>query len=126
MSALRKLQVLMGERLVGTIAETLQREIFFGYSPEWLLSGFSISPYFLPFTPELKRETDLKFEGIFGVFDDSIPDGWGRLLMDRFSGPGERHPRRFRRSIVSPMLGTTEPGRSAIARLSLGSLHRAG
>jgi serine/threonine-protein kinase HipA len=84
MSALRKLQVLMGERLVGTIAETQQREIFFGYSPEWLLSGFSISPYFLPFTPELKRETDLKFEGIFGVFDDSIPDGWGRLLMDRF------------------------------------------
>ena len=84
MSALRKLQVHMGDRLVGTIAETQQNEIFFGYSPEWLLGGFSISPYFLPFTPELKREKDLKFEGVFGVFDDSIPDGWGRLLMDRF------------------------------------------
>ena len=23
------------------------------------------------------------FEGIFGVFSDSLPDGWGRLLVDR-------------------------------------------
>jgi serine/threonine-protein kinase HipA len=26
---------------------------------------------------------DLIFEGLFGVFNDSIPDGWGRLLLDR-------------------------------------------
>jgi serine/threonine-protein kinase HipA len=25
----------------------------------------------------------LPFEGLFGVFDDSLPDGWGRLLVDR-------------------------------------------
>lgn len=24
------------------------------------------------------------FDGLFGVFDDSLPDGWGRLLTDRF------------------------------------------
>lgn len=24
------------------------------------------------------------FGGLFGVFNDSLPDGWGRLLMDRF------------------------------------------
>lgn len=23
------------------------------------------------------------FEGLFGVFADSLPDGWGRLLVDR-------------------------------------------
>ncbi len=23
------------------------------------------------------------FEGLFGVFNDSLPDGWGRLLLDR-------------------------------------------
>lgn len=84
MSTLRKVKVLMGERIVGTIAETPGHEIYFEYSPEWLLGGFSISPYLLPFTPGLKREPDLIFEGLFGVFDDSIPDGWGRLLMDRF------------------------------------------
>ena len=23
------------------------------------------------------------FDGLFGVFSDSLPDGWGRLLLDR-------------------------------------------
>jgi serine/threonine-protein kinase HipA len=83
-NGLRKVHVLMEGRTVGTIAETPGHEIYFEYSPEWLLRGFSISPYFLPLTPGLKRESVLIFEGLFGVFDDSIPDGWGRLLMDRF------------------------------------------
>lgn len=74
----------MGEQLVGTIAETPRREIYFEYSPAWLSEGFSISPYFLPLTSGLKREETLVFEGLFGVFEDSVPDGWGRLLMDRF------------------------------------------
>jgi len=26
------------------------------------------------------------FEGLFGVFSDSLPDGWGRLLVDRLMG----------------------------------------
>lgn len=26
------------------------------------------------------------FEGLFGVFSDSLPDGWGRLLVDRLVG----------------------------------------
>jgi serine/threonine-protein kinase HipA len=74
----------MGERLVGTLAETPGREIYFEYSAAWLSEGFSISPYFLPLTSGLKREESLVFEGLLGVFDDSVPDGWGRLLMDRF------------------------------------------
>jgi serine/threonine-protein kinase HipA len=89
-STLRKVQVRIGDRMVGTIAETPQREIYFEYSAEWLRGGYSISPFFLPLTPGLKREASLIFEGLFGVFDDSIPDGWGRLLMDRFfRGRGE-------------------------------------
>jgi serine/threonine-protein kinase HipA len=84
MSALRKVQVLVGDSPAGTIAETPEREIFFEYAAEWLRSGFPLSPFFLPLTPGLKREETLVFEGLFGIFDDSIPDGWGRLLMDRF------------------------------------------
>ncbi len=84
MSTLRKVQVLVGDRPAGTIAETPECEIFFEYAPEWLRSGFPLSPFFLPLTPGLKREDTLVFEGLFGIFDDSIPDGWGRLLMDRF------------------------------------------
>ena len=26
---------------------------------------------------------DAIFDGLFGVFNDSLPDGWGRLLLDR-------------------------------------------
>jgi serine/threonine-protein kinase HipA len=83
-SSLRKLQVRAGDRKVGTLALTPAGEIFFEYSPEWLLEGFSISPYFLQLTPGLKQETSLIFAGLFGAFEDSLPDGWGLLLMDRF------------------------------------------
>jgi len=24
------------------------------------------------------------FNGLFGVFNDSLPDGWGNLIIDRF------------------------------------------
>lgn len=84
MSAMRYVSVLVGDRHAGTIAETPEREIYFEYDPEWLRDGFPLSPYFLPLTPGLKSEDTLVFEGLFGIFDDSIPDGWGRLLMDRF------------------------------------------
>ena len=84
MSEVRKLQVLLADRLVGTIAETPDREIFFEYSLEWLRGGFPISPFNLPLTPGLKHERSGVFGGLFGVFDDSLPDGWGLLLMDRF------------------------------------------
>jgi serine/threonine-protein kinase HipA len=71
---------------VGTLAETPQREIFFEYASDWIRDGFSISPYHLPLAPGLKQETTGVFGGLFGTFDDSIPDGWGLLLMDRFFG----------------------------------------
>ena len=84
MSTLRKLKVLLYGRTVGTLAETRDREIYFEYDPQWLVDGFAVSPYFLPLSAGLKREQTLIFEGLYGVFDDSLPDGWGRLLTDRF------------------------------------------
>ena len=32
------------------------------------------------------------FEGIFGVFADSLPDGWGRLLVDRLMRKNSINP----------------------------------
>jgi serine/threonine-protein kinase HipA len=83
-STIRTLKVGAYGRPVGTLAQTPEHEIFFEYSPGWLVDGFSISPYHLPLTPGLKREGTLIFDGLFGAFDDSLPDGWGLLLMDRF------------------------------------------
>ena len=34
-------------------------------------------------SPGVKVCEDYLFEGLFGVFNDSLPDGWGRLLLDR-------------------------------------------
>lgn len=78
------LNVTINGKLIGTLAETKEHLIAFEYCQEWLENGYSISPFSLPlrqgvFVPP-KYET---FEGLFGVFADSLPDGWGRLLVDR-------------------------------------------
>ena len=55
----------------------------FEYSDEWLRNGFSISPFSLPLQAGVKIAKADPFDGIFGIFADSLPDGWGRLLVDR-------------------------------------------
>lgn len=59
------------------------RKIYFEYAPSFLESGLELSPFKLPLSPGVKVCEDYPFEGLFGVFNDSLPDGWGRLLLDR-------------------------------------------
>lgn len=68
--------------LVGTLAEERGR-VYFEYVPEYLASGANLSPFRLPFERDLFEHTDRDFGPLPGVFDDSLPDGWGLLLMDR-------------------------------------------
>lgn len=80
----KMLSVFMDKRKVGTLAVTKDKFTAFEYDADWLRNGFSVSPVSLPlqsgvFTP---KGFD-PFEGTFGVFADSLPDGWGRLLVDR-------------------------------------------
>ncbi len=72
----------MGVR-VGTMAPYQKYRTAFEYSEEWLRSGFSISPFSLPLQPGVKIAKPDPFNGLFGIFADSLPDGWGRLLVDR-------------------------------------------
>jgi serine/threonine-protein kinase HipA len=67
---------------VGTLAEDRGR-VYFEYDPEFLATGLSLSPFRLPFEDGLFEHTDREFGLLPGVFDDSLPDGWGLLLMDR-------------------------------------------
>ena len=60
-----------------------QRTIHFEYDAEWLAKGFSLSPYYLPLSAGLINDTTQLWQGLHGVFNDSLPDGWGLLLMDR-------------------------------------------
>lgn len=70
-------------RLVGTLAES-ERRIYFEYDAEFLEAPLWLSPFKLPPTPGLHEHRDLAFGPLFGLFDDSLPDGWGLLLMDRY------------------------------------------
>ena len=79
----RKLDVYLGERLVGTMAQTKDRRVAFAYSEEWLETGFAISPFSLPVEQKVFVPSGQAFSGLWGVFADSLPDAWGRLLVDR-------------------------------------------
>lgn len=61
----------------------LDRKVFFEYDPAFIASGVEISPFKLPLKPGVQTPDTQLFEGLFGVFNDSLPDGWGRLLLDR-------------------------------------------
>ena len=78
-----KLDVAFQGRAVGTLSETPDHRVAFSYAREWLSAGFPISPFSLPLKPEVFVPSTFHFDGLFGVFADSLPDAWGRLLMDR-------------------------------------------
>ncbi|PWU13024.1 MAG: type II toxin-antitoxin system HipA family toxin [Chlamydiae bacterium] len=59
------------------------RRILFEYTIEFMKTGLELSPLKLPLQPGIIMCKDRVFEGLFGVFNDSLPDGWGRLLLDR-------------------------------------------
>ena len=84
MRNVEKADVMASGRLVGTLALTSRGLTAFEYSPQWIASGFSISPFSLPLKPGLYTSTNSGFEYLAGVFDDCLPDGWGRLLTDRY------------------------------------------
>lgn len=73
----RKLEVYLGERFVGTMAQTADRRVAFAYSEEWLDNGFAISPFSLPVEQKVFVPTSQTFSGLWGVFADSLPDAWG-------------------------------------------------
>jgi serine/threonine-protein kinase HipA len=74
----------------GTLAEA-DGKVFFEYDAEFLATGLNLSPIRLPFEAGLQEHRDREFGPIWGLFDDSLPDGWGLLLMDRhFRNIGQR------------------------------------
>lgn len=79
----RYLKVFYNDILVGTLAKTPERVVAFEYDSDWLSNGFSISPFSLPLIKKVFIPKYDPFCGLFGVFNDSLPDGWGRLLVDR-------------------------------------------
>jgi serine/threonine-protein kinase HipA len=69
-----------------------ERKIFFEYAPAFLATDLELSPFKLPLKSGVFICEDYLFEGLFGVFNDSLPDGWGRLLLDRKLMKADIHP----------------------------------
>lgn len=68
---------------VGRLANRTGK-IYFEYDTDFLARKCSISPIKLPLEPGLKTFNPFLFDGLPGVIADSLPDGWGRLLIDRW------------------------------------------
>ena len=80
---LKSLKVKYKGRTVGILAITNDKKVAFSYDENWLENGFAISPFSLPLENKVFIPTNYTFEGLFGIFADSLPDAWGKLLVDR-------------------------------------------
>ena len=81
-SKVKKLTVKYNGETVGYLAD-LDDGIAFQYDEKWVKNGFSISPFSLPLSNKIYRSSKATFGGLYGVFHDSLPDGWGELLVRR-------------------------------------------
>lgn len=78
----KKLTVKYNGKTVGYLAD-LDSGIGFQYDDGWLNTGFNISPFSLPLEKKVFINRKDTFGGLYGVFADSLPDGWGELLVRR-------------------------------------------
>jgi serine/threonine-protein kinase HipA len=80
---MEKLNVNYNDIIVGYIVKYNDKYVF-EYDSNWLINGFSISPFSLPLKKGVFIPEDNTFNGFFGVFADSMPDAWGNLIIDRY------------------------------------------
>lgn len=85
MKKVTSVEVLLSGVRAGELVSVPRRGTFFAYDERWLATGFNLSPLNMEFkaSPQAAADAHL-FGGLMGVFADSLPDGWGMLLMDRF------------------------------------------
>ena len=73
--------VIYHDRKVGTLSMGNRSTCQFEYDKDWLLDGFSISPLHLPLKAGLFTADYQPFNGNFGIFEDSLPGGYGEYLL---------------------------------------------
>lgn len=84
MKSVNKLTVTYHDRYVGSLSMTPDNRLCaFQYDKGWLANGFPISPLDLPLKPNLFIAKPEPFWGNFGIFEDSLPNGYGRYLLNR-------------------------------------------
>lgn len=75
--------VLFHGHKVGTLSMGNHSCCQFEYDRAWLRDGFSISPLQLPMKAGLFSAQWQPFKGNFGIFEDSLPGGYGEFLLSK-------------------------------------------
>ena len=110
MNKIKSLQVFYNEKKVGTLALMKNNIVAFEYDSNWISNGFSISPFSLPLKKQVFIPRIDPFDGLYGVFSDSLPDGWGRLLVDRMLNSQNINPREISQIDRLAIVGETGMG----------------
>lgn len=92
---IKKVTVKYNEKTVGYLAQITPSVIGFQYDEEWQKNGFSVSPLSLSLSDTIYTSGKEMFGGLYGVFFDSLPDGWGELLLNRFLSRNGINPERL-------------------------------
>ncbi|MFB9146832.1 type II toxin-antitoxin system HipA family toxin [Halomonas alkalicola] len=67
---------------VGRLAQNRQG-VFFQYDDAYCQAFHNLAPFQLAFDTRLQAAPRTPHRGLHGLFADSLPDGWGMMLMDR-------------------------------------------
>lgn len=110
LGSIDRVKVSCGKQEVGVIALANDGCMAFQYSDSWIANGFSISPFSLPLERRVFVAKPSPLDGVFGVFADSLPDGWGRLLVDRMLLSHGIDPNRLNPLARLSIVGSTGAG----------------
>ncbi|MDE7092797.1 MAG: type II toxin-antitoxin system HipA family toxin [Muribaculaceae bacterium] len=84
MKKIERLNVMFHGRPVGVLSLTPDNRLnVFEYDKSWIVDGFSVSPLELPLKSGAFVAKPQPFMGNFGIFEDSLPDGYGRYLLQK-------------------------------------------
>lgn len=80
------LEVFYKDRLkVGTLADDPSTgHVYFQYDKQWLEENLELSPFHLPLATgaTIQAHHDAAFQGLHGLFWDSLPDAWGKAVLE--------------------------------------------
>ena len=102
-------------QLVGRLGEDPRTgQNFFEYDAAWLKTGRELSPFHLPHSlgtlPSSHNQP--AFENLHGLFWDTLPDHWGRLVWERYVTAAGLDP-----AVISPLGRLAYAGSRAVGAL---------
>ena len=107
-------QVEIGFELAGSVrklgdAAATGRFVFLEFDEAFVGQGINPSPFRLKLDKGPQQGSD-QLEGLPGLLDDSLPDGWSKLVLDRFIRTQGYNPGALRPLDRIALVGRTGPG----------------